>query len=50
MLVLSVVNRCIIISLFVTQIVRTANEMSSTDNGTPINKSYKIKTNKDMNK
>ena len=50
MLVLSVVNRCIIISLFVTQIVRTANEMSSTDNGTPINKSYKIKTNRDMNK
>ena len=27
-------------SLFVAQIVRTANEMSSTDNGTPTNKSY----------
>lgn len=27
-------------SLFVAQIVRTANEMSSTDNGTPINKSF----------
>lgn len=26
-------------SLFVTQIVRTANEMSSTDNATPTNKS-----------
>lgn len=37
-------------SLFVTQIVRTANEMSSTDNGTPTNNSYKIKTNRDMNK
>lgn len=37
-------------SLFVAQIVRTANEMSSTDNGTPTNKSYKIKTNKDINK
>ncbi len=37
-------------SLFVTQIVRTANEMSSTDNVTPTNKSYKIKTNRDMNK
>ena len=41
---------CIIISLFVAQIVRTANEMSSTDNGTPTNKSYKFKTNRDMNK
>lgn len=30
-------------SLFVAQIVRTANEMSSTDNGTPTNKSYKFK-------
>ena len=28
-------------SLFVAQIVRTANEMSSTDNGTPTNKSFK---------
>lgn len=28
-------------SLFVAQIVRTANEMSSTDNATPTNKSYK---------
>lgn len=37
-------------SLFVAQIVSTANEMSSTDNGTPTNKSYKIKTNRDMNK
>lgn len=37
-------------SLFVAQIVRTANEMSSTDNVTPTNKNYKIKTNKDMNK
>lgn len=38
-------------SLFVAQIVRTANEMSSTDNGTPTNKSYNNnKTNKDMNK
>ena len=27
-------------SLFVAQIVRTANEMSSTDNGTPTNKSF----------
>lgn len=38
-------------SLFVAQIVRTANEMSSTDNGTPTNKSYNNnnnKTNKDM--
>ena len=39
-------------SLFVAQIVRTANEMSSTDNGTPTNKSVNNnnKTNKDMNK
>lgn len=29
-------------SLFVAQIVRTANEMSSTDNGTPTNKSLII--------
>lgn len=36
-------------SLFVAQIVRTANEMSSTDNGTPTNKNNN-KTNKDMNK
>lgn len=38
-------------SLFVAQIVRTANEMSSTDNGTPTNKNYNNnnnKTNKDM--
>ena len=35
-------------SLFVAQIVRTMNEMSSTDNGTPTNKSYNNKTNKDM--
>ena len=37
-------------SLFVAQIVRTANEMSSTDNGTPTNKSFNNnnKTNKDM--
>ena len=28
-------------SLFVAQIVRTANEMSSTDNATHTNKSYK---------
>ena len=38
-------------SLFVAQIVRTANEMSSTDNGTPTNKSVNNnnnKTNKDM--
>lgn len=36
-------------SLFVAQIVRTANEMSSTDNGTPTNTSYNNnKTNKDM--
>lgn len=38
-------------SLFVAQIVRTANEMSSTDNGTPTSKSYNNnnnKTNKDM--
>ena len=38
-------------SLFVAQIVRTANEMSSTDNATPTNKSYNNnnnKTNKDM--
>ena len=38
-------------SLFVAQIVRTANEMSSTDNGTPTNKSINNnnnKTNKDM--
>ena len=35
-------------SLFVAQIVRTANEMSSTDNGTPTNNSCKIKTNRDM--
>ena len=38
-------------SLFVAQIVRTANEMSSTDNGTPTNESYNNnnnKTNKDM--
>ena len=38
-------------SLFVAQIVRTANEMSSTDNGIPINKSVNNnnnKTNKDM--
>lgn len=36
-------------SLFVAQIVRTANEMSSTDNGTHTNKSYNNnKTNKDM--
>ena len=48
MLVLSVMCWCIIISLFVAQIVRTANEMSSTDNGTPTNKSCKIKTNRDM--
>ena len=27
-------------SLFVAQIVRTANEMSSTDNATPTNKSF----------
>nr|DAP30826.1 MAG TPA: hypothetical protein [Crassvirales sp.] len=27
-------------SLFVAQIVRTANEMSSTDNGTPTNNNY----------
>lgn len=27
-------------ALFVAQIVRTANEMSSTDNGTPTNKSF----------
>ena len=40
-------------SLFVAQIVRTANEMSSTDNGTPTNKSVNNnnnKTNKDMNR
>lgn len=39
-------------SLFVAQIVRTANEMSSTDNATPTNKSFNNnnKTNKDMNK
>ena len=39
--------------LFVAQIVRTANEMSSTDNTTPTNKSFNNnnnKTNKDMNK
>ena len=30
-------------SLFVAQIVRTTNEMSSTDNAAPTNKSYKIK-------
>ena len=37
-------------SLFVAQIVRTANEMSSTDNGTPTNKSINNnnKTNKNM--
>lgn len=37
-------------SLFVAQIVRTANEMSSTDNGTPTNKSCNNnnKTNKVM--
>lgn len=37
-------------SLFVAQIVRTMNEMSSTDNGTPTNKSYNNnnKINKDM--
>ena len=37
-------------SIFVAQIVRTANEMSSTDNGTPTNKSVNNnnKTNKDM--
>ena len=38
-------------SLFVAQIVRTANEMSSTDNGTPTNKNANNnnnKTNKDM--
>ena len=40
-------------SLFVAQIVRTANEMSSTDNATPTNKSFNNnnnnnKTNKDM--
>ena len=38
-------------SLFVAQIVRTANEMSSTDNATPTNKSINSnnnKTNKDM--
>lgn len=35
MLVLSVIDWCIIISLFVAQIVHTANEMSSIDNGTP---------------
>ena len=39
-------------SLFVAQIVRTMNEMSSTDNGTPTNKSVNNnnnnKTNKDM--
>ena len=38
-------------SLFVAQIVRTANEMSSTDNGTPTNKSFNNnnnKINKDM--
>ena len=37
-------------SLFVAQIVRTANEMSSTDNGTPTNKIFNNnnKTNKDM--
>ena len=38
-------------SLFVAQIVRTANEMSSTDNGTPTNKSVNNnndKTNNDM--
>lgn len=29
------------VSLFVAQIVRTANEMSSTDNGTPTNKQSK---------
>lgn len=28
-------------ALFVAQIVRTANEMSSADNGTPTSKSYK---------
>ena len=50
MLVLSAMCRCIIISLFVAQIVCTANEMSSTDNVTPTNNSYKFKTNKDMNK
>lgn len=50
MLVLSAMCRCIIISLFVAQIVCTANEMSSTDNVIPTNRSYKIKTNKDMNK
>ena len=27
-------------SLFVAQIVRTANEMNSTDNGTPTNKNF----------
>ena len=37
-------------SLFVAQIVRTANEMSSTDNATHTNKSFNNnnKTNKDM--
>ena len=50
MLVLSAMCRCIITSLFVAQIVCTANEMSSTDNVTPTNNSYKFKTNKDMNK
>ena len=37
-------------SLFVAQIVRTANEMSSTDNATPTNKNFNNnnKTNKDM--
>ena len=39
-------------SLFVAQIVRTANEMSSTDNATPTNKNNNNnnKTNNDMNK
>ena len=33
-------------SLFVAQIVRTANEMSSTDNATPTNTIYNKHTNK----
>ena len=36
-------------SLFVAQIVRTANEMSSTDNGTPTNKSVNNNNNKTNN-